>query len=480
MSRIALAFLLWLLLSPAIAGTIYIDTAGNGAAATNSGTTNTTTPTATGTAATVVGTTVTLDTNTNLTGVVTTPGVTQSAINIAGATNPGRTIFWITTPVTGCTGTGACTITVDTAPTGVTTNSWAVGGRYLMPSGTTADVFDGALGLSGGQDIVSFNTTPASRTTTAYITARNAGTSTTGLITIQGTAGTRPILQITGTTGSIINLGALAGYKISNLQFVSASTTDTIQNAVGALWIDNLYVSSCGGTAATLATVGVRVTNSEITGCAGDGLTFASAATGTVCGNYIHGNTGSGINVTATSPNNLLICDNLIVSNSGRGIYESGAISAVSNCLVLLGNTIANNTLPGLEVANANASVMLRNNIIYENSATHPTVLWDAGTAEALGNHSYNVFFNASAGGNLSGLTANGTEFTTNPGFVNSGTGNYAITSSSPAAGTGYPSVSGGSFPGTGNASTVGYLDIGAFQRQVTAGGGIGILGTPF
>jgi len=101
-------------------GTVYVDVAGNGGLAANSGGTDTTCPTScvSGKAATWTSgvNSVTLDTNTNLTGVVTTPGLTQSSINLPTATNANRTIFWIAS-VTGCTGTGACSITLDTAPT---------------------------------------------------------------------------------------------------------------------------------------------------------------------------------------------------------------------------------------------------------------------------------------------------------------------------------------------------------------------------
>lgn len=460
---------LGLLASPVNAGTVYVDIAGNGGAATNSGGTDTSSPTASGTAATNVGTTVTLDVSTNLGAVVTTPGLTQSSINIAGATNANRTLFWITGITSGCTGTAvACVITVDTAPTGLTSNAWVVGGRYLWPSGSTASVIDGALGLSGGADVVTFNTTPATRTTT-YIIARNSGTTTTGLITIQGKSGVRPVLQMTAGTGSAINLNTLNNWKISNLQLnCGTSTTDCIQNSNGAgIWIDNVYASAGGGSFLNAPGNGLRLTNSEITGFVGVALA-STTSVGKITGNYIHNNTSDAVTGTSTTCSMTFI-DNLIASNGGRGIALTGTPTTQAQACTFEGNTIVNNTGIGIEVGNANYVVNLRNNIIANTGAVN-TVKWDAGSAELFGEHGYNVYWNGTGSG-VSGLTPNGTEFTTNPLFVNSGAGNYAITNSSPAAGSGYPSANGGAFPGTGNSASVGYRDIGAFQRQVTAGG---------
>jgi len=464
--------------SQADAGTVYVDTAGtNGALATNSGSTDTTTPTASGTGITCATTTCTItDASINLGTVVTTPGLTQTSINIAGATNTARTLFWVTGVTSGCVGLAVnCVITVDTAPTGSLTG-WAVGGRYLWPSGATANVVEGALGLSGGQDAVIFNTTPAVRSTGSYITLHNPGTSTTGYLLFQGKAGVRPKLQTTGNA-SVMNMGTQANWKISNLELAAdttSGTADIIQNCGANSWFDNVLISSSGGNGFICSST-TRITNSEVTGVATDGVSI-NAAGSIISGNYIHGNTGAGINYINSVPN-VAITDNLIIGNTGRGIYISGTPASQAHDALIEGNTIADNTGVGLEVANTNTVVTLRNNIIYNNNSAN-LVKWDAGTAEQFGSHGYNVFFSSSTG-SLSGLTANSTESTSDPKFVSPGTGNtanYALSTGSSAAGIGWPSVNGGSFPGTGNSASVGYKDLGAFQRQVTAGGQ-GIIG---
>ena len=71
-------------------------------------------------------------------------------------------------------------------------------------------------------------------------------------------------------------------------------------------------------------------------------------------------------------------------------------------------------------------------NNIFVNDGTHANVIWDAGTAELVGGHYYNVFY-ASGGTNLTGLTANSTELTTDPLLNNPAGGDFSLQSTSPA-----------------------------------------------
>ena len=455
---------LGLLVSPVDAGTIYVDTAGNGGAAANSGTSDTASPQATGTAATVVSTTVTLDTNTNLTGIVTTAGLTQSAINIAGATNANRTIFWIT-GVTGCTGTGACSITVDVAPTGVTTNNWVVGGRYLWPSAATVNVVEGALGLSGGQDAVTFNTSPASRTG-IFLTLRNPGTTSTGNIVIQGKAGTLPVLTMSSGVAAFFNQNTQSGFTISNLSLSNSGTGGAIQNSSSYLVLQNVKIAGGAGTG-TLSGV-AQIIGGEISGSSTDGITSSSILR--VKGAYIHGNSGNGITVSVANPS-AFIQNNLIVGNTLKGISLSGTSTSQSHSTIVDHNTIYGNLSDGFSVTNANTVVTLTNNILQDNGQTSGyNVDWIAGNAQLFGVHSNNVFYQSGAGtptGNLLNLTTNATELTTSPQFVATGSNNFAIANASPAAGAGTPS----NLPSIGTSLTASFPDIGAAQRQVTAGG---------
>jgi hypothetical protein len=468
-----LALGLIVLCSQADAGTVYVDTAGaNGALATNSGSTDTTTPTATGTAASNVGTTVTLDVSTNLGTVITTPGLTQSSINIAGATNANRTLFWITGVTSGCTGTAvACIITVDTAPTGLTSNAWAVGGRYLWPSGSTANVVEGALGLSTGSDVVTFNTSPAARTT-VFATLRNPGTSSTGNLVFQGKAGTLPVLTISsGSSSQFFNINNQANWTFSNLSFSNLSTAVAIANSNTNLVLQNVKIA--GGAGLGTLSLQDKMIGGEISGSSGDGIAVSNNSF--IKGVYIHGNTGNGITVSVLNPISVIV-NNLITGNS-KGISLSGASNTPGFGVTIDHNTIYGNSSDGLNVANANTVVTLTNNIFQDNGQTSGyNVNWAAGTAQLFSTHSNNVFYQSGAGtptGNLLNLTANSTEFTTNPLFANAGSANFAIGNLSPAAGSGVPSV----FPSIGTGLTSSFPDMGAAQRQVTAGSGGYIIG---
>ena len=450
--------------SQADAGTIYVDTAGaNSALATNSGSSDGAV-TASGTAATVASTTVTLDVGTNL-GTVNTSGANQTSINIAGATNSNRTIFWLVapSPVSGCTGTAvACIVTVDTAPTGVTTNSWSVGGRYLWPSGSTANVVEGALRAG---DTLQFNTAPATRTA-VYLTGRNSGDTTTGYINIIGKAGTspRPLLAVTGAAANIAT-GSQSNYHFQHLELRNTSTG----NATGAYtnwWFDDCVFShpSGGGTANAIAVTNspVRVTNSEFSGWIGPAIYIPVSSSNQVYvfGSWFHDGT-EGIDDATINPNRTILSN--VFSNISANAINLTATGNGAGSVIINGNTFYNNGI-GLLVATANMPVYFSNNIFYNNGST-ANVSWTAGTCDLVGIHSYNVFY-ASAGTNLTNCTANSTESTSNPLFVAAGSNNFAITNSSPAAGTGWPSA-GAALLGS---TSTGYQDIGAIQRNASGG----------
>lgn len=444
-------------------GTLYVDTGGNAA---NSGSTDTSGATLSGTSATFIsGTTVQLDAGTDLTAVVTAAGATQSSINIAGATNTNRTVFWITA----VSGSGGATpqLTLDVAPTGMTTNTWRIGGQYVFPGTTTANVIVNALRAG---DTLQFNNTPATRTTSAYVTTAVAGDATSGRINIRGKTGVRPVLEMTGN-GTAIS-GGHGNYAVSNLELKSSGTFAILTTTTG-WWVDNVKITGTGGSATQHGiTVGNSsvVTNSEISGVGGSGISASTNGEGVFAfGNYIHGCGIDGIAVVGTAPRSQII-SNVISGNSGRGIYSSGATTTQNSFLGIIGNTIYGNTLAGVEIADADTVVVLRNNIVM-NTNTADIVKWAAGNADLLSSHAYNVFYSSSSGV-LNGLTANSTEFTTNPLFTNAAGGDFSISASSPAAGGGFP----GTIPVAG--PSTGYRDIGAIQRQVTAGGVVGVIGS--
>ena len=483
---------LGLLASPANAGTIYVDITANGALAANSGGTDTTCPTncVSGTLAvwTTAVNSVALDTNTNLTGIVTTPGATQSSINLSTATNQNRTIFWIAS-VTGCTGAGACTITLDTAPTctgsGCTGNAWVIGGRFAMPS--TGAGMVAAQGALRAGDTMIVNTDSPSKTT-SFIQAVTAGDVVSGPVTIKGKSG--------AGTGSC---PGTAGVTVSCPKIVTSSgSTNPIQIGVANWTVDTLDIEnsgtgfglqssgphtifrnnrSAGGVNAVNASgFGNILINNDLSGATGDCVASGTQSQPYFESNYIHGCTGgNGITNSATSFTGTFI--NNIITGNIKGISLSGASSSQNQSATIRGNVIYGNTGDGLNVANANTALNLIDNIFQDNGQTsgYNVNLASGGSLAMV--HTNNVFYQSGAGtptGNLNNLAVGTNEFTTNPGFVAPSTtppsANFAIASTGSAYKTGTPLS-------WGSANTLSYPNIGAAMNNASAGGASNIIG---
>ncbi len=430
-------------------GTIFFDTGGS---ASNSGTTDTNSATISGTAATAVTTTITLDAGTDLSAVVTTAGATQSAIFLSQATNSNQKIFWIT----GTAGSGGATptVTVSVAPTGITTSSWAIGGRMIYTSAN----FEAAVRAG---EVLQFNNTPATKSAT-FLTCRVSGDTTTGYITVQGKSGVRPVLEITNTS-NVIAMSSISNWFFNNLEFKQDGASGNVVSVTGnCLPVFNNIKISAGGGDGFNSNNGFTVLNSEITGCGGWGLNNSGGNSIYSIGNYIHGNTSGGIKLTNANAS-CFILDNVISSNSGRGIYLNATFTGGGGIIEKC--TLYNNTTSNLTVDNAVPRLFIRNNI-FQSDGTNFNVVWTAGTAEINSVHNNNVFYISAGSNNLSGVTANSTESTLNPNMANPGSGDFSINNSSSAAATGFP----GQLLGVAN---LGYLDIGAIQRLVSGGGGV-------
>lgn len=475
---LAILLAAWLAFIPTMAfaavGTIFVDAGGS---ATNSGTTDNNSSVINGTAASwTTGTTaITLDTNTNF---ATVPGCSagtcdgSQAIFLGNSTNTNQNIFWFTA-YSGCTGSGACSITTTASVSCATcsANSWAIGGRYFYPGTTGHDVVVAALRAG---DTLQFNNTPASKSTVGYITTTSAsGDGTNGTINVIGKTGLRPVLQQTGNTFTIST--ANGGWKISNLE-LQGNSASSIVNANGALFLDNVKIDGTGASATQHGIVinsGAVVTNSEIGPVGGDGVKSAVNANFYIINSYIH---SAGLDCVTdalvNTPAVAVIQGNVIANCAGRGIFLSGSPSFLGAYTNILNNTIYGNGNSGVEVASSNHMVFLRNNIIQSTITGVATAKWTSGTAQLIANHGYNVFWNSvDTNSGVSGLTLNATEFGADPKLVNAGAANFAIQDTSPAAGVGYF----GAAP-VGSGLFAGFLDIGALQRQVTAGVATGMI----
>lgn len=423
-------------------GTLYVDTGG---ATTNSGCTDSNSTVATGSNATVSSTTVTLDGSPDLSGLITS-GDTQSSIHLNQATNSNMKIFWITG-----FDNSAKTVTVHVAPTGVTGSAWTIGGRHVL---TNASI----EGTVRAGDTVIFNNSPASGTGSRW-TFRNAGDSASGYAKIVGKTGVRPVLN---STNAVTCVSLAQAYTwVENFEITASSGTGITAAGAGST-VRNVKVATVN--AGINSTGQTRIIGCEVTGSATYGLQYAqNNINGYVSGCYIHDNTGDGVLVSGS--NSPTIYNTIIESNGGRGILLSTAF-ATANALraMILNCTIYGNGDSGLEVSDADANVWIENSIFMDNgnAAGEYNVEWVAGAAEYQGYHYNNCYYKSS--NNLSGLTTNSTEITTDPLFLDAANGDFRLSASSPCKATGGP----GTFLG----SIASYNDMGAVQRQEPSGSG--------
>lgn len=440
----------------------YVNTGGS---ALNSGSTDVTADGATGTtylfsgaAGTDVTTVITLVGCTDDLSLLPLSGAAQATINLAASTIANRKIFKIT-----AVDNVGKTVTVDQAPALTAgTSAWKIGGQFVW---TAANI---EAGLAAG-DVVEIANSPAS-VSADWIIGRVAGTAAGGWIHVVGKTGVRPVITNTGTS-QCIEGGTQAGWMFSNLELAQQGASGSVVQALGAgSLLYNVKVSDGGGIGIAWIIDGVKVVACEITATGADGLN-SGAGSGVIHGNYIHDLTGDGWECALVNNRSIAFSNNIVDTPTARGIYLSGAPTGVGAAAIFInGNTVYGSGDSGIEVVDADYGVILLNNIFSENgnAAGEYNVEWAAGTGESLSFHAWNVFFHSGGGGgaNLLNLTVNAqvasSEFTTDPAFTNAAGGDFSISTTSPAKATGFP----GQFLG----GSLGYLDIGAVQRQEPSG----------
>lgn len=473
MKKIALALALWGLLGGAAlaaSATIYVDTGGcqGGSTTQCSGTTDSSSSTVSAAGATITCSATAGPSSTpgcSISGSPSLAGVAtdgSQAIFLNCATNTNQKIFFIiavddTLKLVGTTGT----------PTGCTaaTSDWGIGGRYIFP-GTTTQQINNALRAG---DTVVFNNTPAARTG-QYFNAATAGDSTGGYINITGKTGVLPTLSVNGAPVLTLNQGAW------NIQGLTLSRVDaggaTLTSAGGGLLVQGNKVTG-GGTACVLVGgINAKVINNEVTGCGADGINVSGGPAATIFGNYVHGNTQDGIEVSVVN-STVYVARNIVSGNTARGIYFSAASTGNLGQNTVENNTVYNNGDSGIEVTDPDSSVVIINNILQENgnASGRWNVEWVTGSAEKVSWHGYNNFYHSNCQGSgtggpacVSGLTVNATETNADSLFANAGSSNFAISAASPAYQTG--------FPGTIlNAATAGFVSMGEASPASTGGG---------
>lgn len=180
----------------------------------------------------------------------------------------------------------------------------------------------------------------------------------------------------------------------------------------------------------------------EFDGNGGYGVLNHSSA---MIGCYVHGNTLGGV---LCNSNSVSLLFNIISSNSGIGIDAPGVTSVIMNNTVN-GNTGA--TTDGYSADVPVASHVLINNI-FSNNGRYGVAATDG---DSILVYSNSYFGNVTAA--RSNVPSSTTMTTIDPQFTSSGTGDFSIGKNLRA--NAYP----GAFPG---ATSVGYLDPGAVQRQ--------------
>jgi hypothetical protein len=425
--------------------TLYIDTGGH---ALGSGSTDTANPTHDSTTNSVTvsvsGTTVTFSGAIDLSAV---PIDGSATIWINDATNSNSKIFKITS-----VNDGADTLVVSVAPTGsIATSTWGIGGQFVYDSAR----FEGSLD-AGWTAII--NNTPASKAAD-FFTMRAVGDTTTGPITFKGKDGTMPQLVITNTTQVIDTSADTNGnWRFENFEFVQQGASGTVFTPRGAqVQCKNCKWSDGGGIGidTSFFTNGYRVLFCEMSGLGGDGVdTNGNNSSPTFFGTYIHDVTGNGIDLNTGSNLTINAFYCIVDTCGGRGISTTAA--NVHGC------TVYSNGNSGLEAGGTSGTVF--NNIFMNNGdAGGEANVELTGASETLytWNHGYNIFHDAGAGDNLSNLSANATESTSDPLFTDAANGDFSLMSSSPAIATGFP----GQFLG----GSLGYLDMGAVQIEAGA-----------
>lgn len=426
------------------------------------------------------GTVVTLDGSPDLSGVATDGShVIYLADTTAGARNFGKII---------AKDDGADTVTVaDAFGVGLTGKAWAIGGvRASVGSTTSAKLFEnnGAAGDAMPGWIIEMQS-GHTETRASTITWRRAGTSTAGPIILRGASGavTKPILTFSNNGNAFSNgvdLIVLSAFEMRNTNATkTASVAVSVSSSSARTFLYDLVVShssdkywkgvvntSGGGTIiagcyfANLASDAITlggyavIRHCRISTCAGHGITN-SASNVIVLGNTIDNNTGDGIRYTSTSSGTGLlgmsIMGNTVYSNTSDGFEATGTSTATGafKGLNIVNNIFAKNGGYGLNFSGASVDATFLH----------------AGYTAILNN-----CFGSGGTANTSGA-ANPASIDTDsqsvdPQFTDAGSGDFTIGTNLKALG-----YSTANFPGTTKRT---YTDIGAYQRE-ESGSGSGI-----
>ncbi len=408
-------------------------------------------------------------TNTSLTSAARpfTTGDVGNVLNVTAGT--GFTVQRL--EITGVTAAGVATVDKSAGTLGSTGGTAAFGGALLSPgiAGSIAgSVNSQKMWLkSGTYDFSNSSNVAGGRVTFASGGTDNQVSYIRGYQTTRGDeTGTRPILRPSANTVTLITTNATAT-RIENLEYVpngftgstgvSGSGTNALisKNKFNGVSIgvnvtgsssnveQNEFLSVTGTGAQVTTGIGISVRHNRFSG-GGAPINFTFAG-GTVEGNLIYGHTGQGVTVSSNS-RNVRVANNIIdqrVGNTNNAI-QCGSLTIVEN------NILMANSSAVMVIANpvgTGSNHIVRNNCFYQQSS-------GALISTFISRQSGNV--------TLTGDPA-----------MNAAGGDYSLNNTAGAGaackGVGFPSA----LPGL--AAPLNYLDVGAYQSQATAAGGVSL-----
>lgn len=374
----------------------------------------------------------------------------------------------------------AKTVTTVNAPAGTATGlTWGIGGkRKTLDNANSRNLFSNDA--KPGWTIQLEDDQPALTSALNFA----ASGSTSGWIFFQGNSTTtRRLLTSATNNTSLITAGA-TNWMIKNLNFQSTAATKTSSYGIsasassgGILWVENCVfgdatnqlqnaINRSGSTQFSI----VYIINCEIKNCIGYGLDNGggSASTIVVLDTWIHNNGGTaGLFLQFGIAYINIIENNLINNNTGVGILVNNPGTSQENYLYIKNNTINNNSSDGIQIqqaSNMNGAIII-NNQITQNGGWGINYTSTAGDLikGLIDYNNYGTSGTSNTSGAVTGFTIGANSLTANPGFTNTASNDFSLSSSSTSRASGYPSSS--QNIGANNTSTKTYIDIGAAQH---------------
>lgn len=394
--------------------------------------------------------------------------------------------------ITGTSGSGGptATVTVATAFGLSLTKAWAIGGvRASIGSTTSIKLFsnNSAAGDARAGWAVEMQSGHTETIAATYV-MRRAGDPTIGNIELRGTAAaaTPPIITFSNNGvgfSTIVDYRALRDFDIQNSHVTkTASVAVETTSAVNTTTIDGIRVNDATNKfwkGMTSAAGACLMSNCNIANTAAQAIQ-ATAGYGVIIRNCRIKAAGAtaGIDLASSSVNpTMIVEDSIITGCTGQGIllsYTSTAIAFSTFGARIQRCTIDSNTADGVRWAGSTTQIAGYLHSRVENCNITANGGWgvnfsngsppSVGVLTCLDYKTRTCNFGTGATANTSGtVSVSGTETGTigvDPGYVATGSDNYAVGAS--VAALGYPGV-------VGQSGTTSYMDIGAAQR---VGGG--------